>query len=343
MKPLARLMALVAFAALVDCGSTASVSNQMPTGSGLQSANPQGAFARLAPGQQDDAPSGPAFMSREARNATELLYAGHGNEVLIFPQDGPHRTKPIGRITDGIAHAWGMSVDSAGTLYVANYVQSGSVTIYPEGSVHPSLTLTAGLIFPTSAVVGPDGTVYACDSTGQVEEFPAGQTAPSLVIPAISSTLGNLVPTDATLDANNSLYVAYVDPNESGGDYGYGIVYLYQPGSTNPIFTHVMPNWVGDLQFDTAGHLVLAAPLIANPPSGLLVYHLKPGKLLRHFGDNVDAWALRFAAGGKRVYVGDPQQHMIFAYGYPSGALEYTIGKPIGSITGLAVSPPKRY
>ena len=120
-------------------------------------------------------------------------------------------------------------MDVAGTLYVAND-HGHDVTIYPAGSNRPSLTLSSGLERPYSVAVDAAGTVYVGDFDGQVVEYPAGQTQPSLVIPQQQGPSHYGVPVNETIDANGNLFVSYWYFDSAS-------VAEFAPGSTAPQFT----------------------------------------------------------------------------------------------------------
>lgn len=88
---------------------------------------------------------------------------GYG-EITVFPASlHSHNPTPIRQIQHGTARPYGMWVDSAGTLYVANIPQ-GAPTIgvaeFHPGATTPFRMLTDKMAYPTQVAVGKDGTTY---------------------------------------------------------------------------------------------------------------------------------------------------------------------------------------
>ena len=82
--------------------------------------------------------------ARKARSSGAVLYATDkfDSEILIYPESRFNQS-PIGMISSGVVSPWALYVDKNGNLYVANQnggSGSGSVTVYPPGSVYPSAT-----------------------------------------------------------------------------------------------------------------------------------------------------------------------------------------------------------
>jgi hypothetical protein len=297
--------------------------------------------AQTIGGRLSDAGSlrdGAAFNSAPRRGSAwsseqQLLYVSGDHEVLIYSQTGSH--KPIGQIRDGIKDASGLAVDSQNTLYVANR-DAASVTEYLEGSVHPSLAITSGLEHPLSVAVDAQLNVYVCDFDGQVVEYHAGQTTPFLVIPPVvqSSSQGEAV--DAVVDPEGNLYVSYLFHPPS--TYFQGQIAMYPPGGTSPTWTGIVLPFTADIAFDAQQHLLVAVPQSERSgPSGIFEFRLQPLKNLRRFGDRGGAYAMRFSAGARRLYVGD-LGHKMFVYSYPDGKLIDSFTVKTGK--GLALSPP---
>ena len=256
-----------------------------------------------------------------------MFYLTEGNEVAVFSQRGRHQK--LGVITDGVRKARAVCVDAAGTLYVANYHHS--VTIYPAGAVHPSMTLSSGLVHPMSVTVDAGGTVYVGDVNGQVVEYSAGQTVPSLVIPAQmngSSKLG--FPLAETIGPTGDLFVTYNFD-------GLSEVAEYAPGSTSPQYTGIAePSGLG-IVFDRFGRLVFGVESNPTQGSGIYIFDLNPVKFVRAFGDVNAPHALAFNAAGDRLYDADGALHRIYIYSYPKTALIDTL--KVGSDSGVALNP----
>jgi hypothetical protein len=108
------------------------------------------------------------WMSANANPKHAWLYVGGQNNATVGIYDMGKLGFPlIGTITQGLGQVEGLTIDGQGTLYVAN-VNTATVTIYPAGSVTPSLTLSQGLSRPYMAAV--DGEVVSiCGETAAVQ------------------------------------------------------------------------------------------------------------------------------------------------------------------------------
>lgn len=115
-----------------------------------------------------------------------------------------------------------VSVDAAGTLYVANRFGANTVSEFSPGSSSPSVTLTKGISAPAELAVDSFGTLYVANSgNSTITEYPQGSTSPSVTI---SSGLNH--PSGVTVDASGTVYVA------NSGD---NTVMEYLAGSTSPV------------------------------------------------------------------------------------------------------------
>jgi len=181
------LFAIASVALLAGCGSTAT--SPLASRTAADSA-PAGGVLRAAP----NAPQTQALDS----NSGDVVYVSSFNgrpgygEVSVFPAS-LHASNPaaIRQIQHGTARPYGLWVDSAGTLYVANLPQ-GAPTIgvaeFHPGASAPFRVLTDQMQDPTQVAVAHDGTTYVeqCqrgDVTGvYVTVFPAGSKIASRTI-----------------------------------------------------------------------------------------------------------------------------------------------------------------
>lgn len=119
--------------------------------------------------------------------------------------------KLVDTITQGISFPLGITIDTSGTLYVAN--GNTTVTEYPAGQNTPSVTLTQGLIAPNAVAVDRGGNLWVADASN-VLEYPKGSTSPSLTLTdGINGAAGIAVNSKGTvyvanLPSTGSPYVA---------------------------------------------------------------------------------------------------------------------------------------
>jgi hypothetical protein len=145
-------------------------------------------------------------MAQDANPKHMWMYVSgyDSNNVLIYDID-KFGAPQIGAITTGIVGPHCLSLDSAGTLYVANRA-GATVTIYPAGSTSPSLTLSQGLTQPISPATDTAGNVWVTNvgSPSSIVVYPPGQTTPSTTI---TDKLIQ-IPRQLTFDKSGNLYFA---------------------------------------------------------------------------------------------------------------------------------------
>ena len=89
---------------------------------------------------------------------------------------------PLGSITEGINGPMGVAVDKLGQVYVVN-IGNNTVTIYPHGSVSPSLTIEKGLWAPAGIGVDSKGNVFVANEEQFVTGYRPGRKTPFETIP----------------------------------------------------------------------------------------------------------------------------------------------------------------
>ncbi len=102
--------------------------------------------------------------------ATNIGGSGNG-DVTVYK---PGKTSPSLTISTGVDRPTGLTVDAAGTVYVAN-VGNNTVTEYPKGATSPSLTISMSTS-PQYLAVDSADSLYVSDGIN-VTEFAKGSVS----------------------------------------------------------------------------------------------------------------------------------------------------------------------
>jgi hypothetical protein len=177
------------------------------------------------------------------------LFLDSDNSISIFPLTGPNQ-KQVGSIAKGIDLPWGLSVDSANSLYVANS-GNGTVTVYPYGSSTPSITYSGRWARPLYAVADSAGHVFVSGFTpsltrGRVVEYAAGTNV------VIAKTLLGVEADGIAVDQRGNLYVAY------RSSYSQASVAEFGPGLTHRRLLGMAIDQPQGLLVDRSGNVVVA-------------------------------------------------------------------------------------
>lgn len=143
----------------------------------------------------------------------------------IYPAKG-NDPKPIATISKDIDDSIGACIDSAGTLYVPNYPNSGTgwVSEYALGQTKPLQVITKGMDAPAYCAIDASGNLWVTNIGGvNVVEYLKGSTKPHATI-----TEGLTYPIGIAIDHAGNLYVANYLP------YSGQNVQVYAPGSKSP-------------------------------------------------------------------------------------------------------------
>ena len=266
------------------------------------------------------------WLSPAAAQATELLYVADvaDNAVLIYDANA-HNPAPLGSITSGIDEPDGLTIDAAGTLFVAN-AGNNTVTTYRHGSLVVANTYRQGLSGPTDVAVGSDGTLYVSNNhsgtDGFVLEYPPHGFSPNRTIADFPH---RGVPNDVALDRSGNLYVSY-------GVRGPGVfshVNEYAPHSSTPEPLGMIFDFAAGMTFDASGDLLVCD----EPYQAVEVFkprHRNPFEdITAGFGEPVMP---AFNARHDRLYVSDVTGKAVHVFAYPSA-------HPIGKISNGFTQP----
>jgi hypothetical protein len=210
------------------------------------------------------APQRPQSLSltAQSKRSHPWLYVGGllNNTIAIFDLAAPGSPQ-IGAITQGISGPYGIAIDGAGTLYVANE-NAGDVTIYPAGATAPALTLSQGLTNPFGVAVDTNGDVYVTNpaqGSAEIVVYAQGQIVPSRTIR--SSSLEH--PNQLVFDSARNLYIC--DALTGVWEIPFGsqqLISLNLQGLVRPLAIAINPR-NGDLfvsLFSGAGKVLVFAP-----------------------------------------------------------------------------------
>jgi sugar lactone lactonase YvrE len=191
------------------------------------------------------------YMRGIAADTTGRIYVSDDacGCVSIFAPNLEGNVAPAAQISN--SYGWSLALDGAGRLYVASYVQDGSIAIYPAGvtgSVAPVATIAGsntGLNWPIAIAVDAAGRIYASNidqlnqGNDRITIYAAGATgnvAPVAAIGGPNTGLGPSGPWGIAVDAAGRIYSANSGPPS---------ITVYAAGSSGnvaPIQTIAGPN-----------------------------------------------------------------------------------------------------
>lgn len=181
---------------------------------------------------------------------------------------------PIATITDSLDDPYALAMDSSGTLYVANSLNS-TVTEYPRGQTTHDATITDGLDSPDGLAIDSSGTLYVANyynssggNTGYISEYAPGSTSPSGMIAGFNGILD-----EETIDKKGNLYLAW--HHRGSGSPTVADVVEVPKGTTKIKHLNLkgIPSPLNDLAIDSSGRLWVT--YCCQPD--ILIYKL-PGK-----------------------------------------------------------------
>jgi DNA-binding beta-propeller fold protein YncE len=317
MNPLrfARTGAVIAFAL--------SFGLQGCSGNSFLSAVPAATSSGLVPSGR---PSLGWLSARTKQN--RLLYVAdpQASDIMIYPQ-GEINAQPIGEISEGIAHPFGITVDRRGTLFVAN-AGNATVTEYPAGSTTPSVTLSDGISDPIAVTVDSAGRVYVSESAaGTILEFSPTGLSPKRKTTKLSYPDGMIT------DASDTLYATYSNSPPPSG------VAKCASKLRPCVKLSLETSLAADVKLDLQGDIAVAD----DDASKVDIFSPDGSQLLR----TIDA-----GYSAPQEIALDPEDRILYLADFSYGSADlydYKSGQEIGSVTaglqgaaGVALYPAQR-
>jgi hypothetical protein len=198
----------------------------------------------------------PAALSSRVQKSTSGPYlyvaAEYANEVLIYPESG-YNQSPVGKVTSGISSPYGLYVDQAGNLYVANQ-NPPTVTVYAPGSTYPAATYSQDLVRPHYMVVDQYGDLFVSNAPLQdCHKATVIEYQPESRVPYRRLHVPGYEADGIDLDQQGDLYVSYrfCRHRHVGG------IAKFAPGSTQGKDLGIRDYEPQGLIVDNAGNVVV--------------------------------------------------------------------------------------
>jgi len=195
---------------------------------------------------------GAAILICSSASAQNVFVSGRdarGGEIFQFTWDGKQSI-----FASGLYKPWDMAFDSAGNLFVVDYMILGGDTVGNAAifKITPNGTLTvfaSRLSHASSLVVDKTGNLFVADyDQGVIYQYkPTGSRT--------TFASGLYHPVGVTLDSAGNLFVA----DNSIGNIYQGSIYKYQPNGSRVTIAVLDPgDRPADLAFDSMGNLYMA-------------------------------------------------------------------------------------
>lgn len=217
----------------------------------------------------------------------------------------------------------GIAVDASGTVYVAN---EGPVDIYPMGSGTASMSFSV----PGSAVetaIGPSGTLYVADFSGNVYKYAAGSTSSPTTYSAVTNGLTPVV-LGLTVDPQGNVFEAISDFSQLTS-----YVWTLPAGGSALAQITTYGNGFGDVACasDAAGNLLLS--------DGSSVYSMAAGtsSVVSHSISASSPFAFAIDAAGT-LFSATYSSHGVQAFVPGATSPNYTLSTSANTV-GVAVYP----
>jgi len=217
-------------------------------------------------------PSGNVYICNNAGTSSRVKPMGKGTWTVGVYHRG--QTTPFESYTTGVWNPVDVAVASDGTVYIANY--SSAVTVYPPGSLQPSMSLAgpAGEA-PLGLALDASRNVYVsyvnASGGGSIYKYAHGQTTGSNLGIAFSGS-----PHGLAIDRSGNLLVAVSTAPNPGSS-----IEVFPPGKTHPkkTITGVFQPFM--LAFGNGGRQLFAADFgSGNGDGGVFRFAYPDGTLL---------------------------------------------------------------
>ncbi len=166
----------------------------------------------------------------------------------------------------------GIAIDSAGNLYIADYLANEIRKVSPDGVISTVIRAWGGLTCPVKVAVDAAGNLYILENLSTLEgweEVYRGRVV-KMTPAGVISTIGDSIfatdgwPTALAADSVGNVYIGYATSSEKPS-----AIYKVSPDGTVS-FVRVAPAyWPLDLALDSSGNLYISAVSTDNGPSGV--------------------------------------------------------------------------
>lgn len=236
---------------------------------------------------------------------------------------------PIAMIHAAKGCPYGLAVDTAGTLYVADNCGGNDVEEYAKGKTTLKTSITNGISNPLGLVFDGAGTLYVSNYPASITEYAAGTTTPSKTI-----TGGGLTdPFGLAVDKSGNVYIA---------DFGANAVFELPAGGSS--VTNLGLSGLGEpigLAIDNAN-----GDLWETDGSGNLINVYKLGgstSPIHTITGNGDPYAISLENIGKpkdEVVESDVASHAVYGYKPNQYTSFATLTNGVELPTGLLITRP---
>jgi hypothetical protein len=195
---------------------------------------------------------GAAILICSGASAQNMFVSGRdarGGEIFKFTWDGAQSI-----FASGLYKPWDLAVDSAGNVFVMDYmivggVQATNVAIFKITANGTVTIFASSLSYASSLAVDKAGNLFVADyDSGTIYQYkPSGSRA--------TFATGLYHPVGLAFDSVGNLFVA----DNSVGNLYQGSIYKYSPNGSRVVIAVLVPgDRPADLALDSIGHLYMA-------------------------------------------------------------------------------------